>query len=79
MYLFLLWDISYFCLDRLSLINAYTNFPQIFKFNVIPVKTYISILFWEVDGNWQTDFNFSFMFWVKHFLGTQKILLWKNK
>ena len=22
-----------------------------FKFNAIPVKTYISILFWEVDGN----------------------------
>ena len=79
MYLFLLWDISYFCLERLSLINTYINFPQIFKFNVIPVKNYIIILLWEVNGNWQTDFNFSFMFCVKHFLGAQKILLWKNK
>ena len=79
MYLFLLRDISYFCLERLSLINTCINFPQIFKFNAIPVKTYISILFREVDGNWQTDFNFSFMFWVKHFLGAQQILSWKNK
>ena len=78
MYLFLLWDI-YFCMESVSLINTYINFPQIFKFNAIPVKNSISILFWEVDGNWQSDLNFSFMFWVKYFLGAQKNLLGKNK